>query len=356
MRCWYDSLGASGCGRWNVVVIQAVSIMLFAAPLSRLLAESRTYSLTCAVTDSAGHALPEIPVELQAVNPPHEQIRSHTGPDGSFIFRALHEGLYEITVAGGIVLAPKRVTVGGGQPSRIALKLPIAPANALGNSGNLVSVQQLALPQRIQRMMRDALAAWLRNDVAQSRKLCERILFDRPDFGSALALLGILDLQQGYPAKAIPVLWQALRQNPECPQAYLALASAYDQLRQNDEALDALALLSKVAPESWQLHYETGRAYLGQKRYQLALAEFSRALVLDKQQDAVVNVGKSHALLGLRNYLEARAALVAVIAAAPNGPDTAEARQLLAAVDAQAKGAQSAIVTSASSPDPPNEH
>jgi len=354
MRCCSYLPGASGCSRKTLVAVPLICWALLAAAQAPRFAESPVYSLTCAVIDSQGHALPDLPVELLAVTPPNDHIRSQTGSDGSFTFRALHEGLYELSVAGGILLAPKRIPVGQGQPQTVTLQLPISSSDSAGHGDDVVSVEQLTVPRRIQGMMREAIDAWAHYDINQSRALAERILSERPDFGPALAVVGILDVLQGNPTKAVPTLLRALHQDWNAPRAYLALASAYDELRQNDQALDSLSLLAHVAPESWQLHYEAGRAQLGQGRYQVALKEFDRARSLDKQDNPVIHLGKAHALLGLREYDAANSEIELAIAKSPNGPYATEARELAAAITSHLKTAQSGVETAARAANAPS--
>jgi len=312
------------------------AVLLPGAPVKSF-AQAPAHSLACSVRDAQGQPLSDLLVELDSITPPQEHLEALTGPDGSCTFRGLRGASYHVTVASAILLPAKRVEIGSSQSAPLVLQLPVAVSHARGREGDVVSVQELVVPRRVQDMMRHALDAWLREDVHRSRSLAERVLKLRPDFGPALALIGILDFQEGHPADAITTLLQALQLSPDCPHAYLALASAYNQLRRNHQALAALSILAKIAPDSWQLHYETGRAYLGEQRYPESIAEFTRAQNLGGQDNMIVHLGKAHALFGLRDYSSAQTELQAVIAKSPNGPYAAESRQLASALDAHFK-------------------
>ena len=219
----------------------------------------------------------------------------------------------------------------------LLLKLPITLPQ--GEAGQTVSVEQLSVPEKVQETLRKAYEAWERKDIAQSRTLAIRALQLKPYYGPALTLLGILELSEGHPADAIIGLEQAVRYNPNSPRMYLALASAYNELHRNADALNALSLLSKLTPQSWQLHYENGRAYLGFGRYQAALDEFALAQKFSSQDLTVLHIGKAHAQIALRNYAAARAELETVLRKSPNGPDAAEAHKLSLALDSHAEKA-----------------
>ena len=220
----------------------------------------------------------------------------------------------------------------------LALQLPFTLPQVAGHGSNTVSVDQLTVPEKAREALRRAYEAWDRKDTKQSRMWAIRALQVHPYYGPALSLLGILELDEGHPADAIIGLQQALQYNPNSPRTYLALASAYNEMHNNTDALYALSIMAKLLPDSWQLHYEVGRAYLGQARFNAALEEFNRA-----QQSAAtkvpeeIHIGKAHALLGLRNYPAARDEFETVLRKSPNGPYAAESGQLTVLLDSQLK-------------------
>jgi tetratricopeptide (TPR) repeat protein len=297
------------------------------------------HAFHCSVTDAGGRPLSGISLELRSAVPPLEQIRSLTNSDGTFTFEGLRAGEYVLTVAGGILLPPKHVQVNGESVATLSLQLPLAAPAVPGRDPGVISVHQLDVPPKAQEAMHKAYEAWIRDDFPQSLDFAQHALQLRPDYGPALALVGLLHLKLGHPTEAVPVLLQAVRQAPSSPGSYLVLASAYNQLHQNDDALQALSLASKLAPEDWQLHYEMGRAYVGEARFALALSEFEHAQRISGPDNPVIHLGKAHAMLGLGDYPGARDELETVARSSPNGPYAAESRELALVLDSHLKKA-----------------
>ena len=202
----------------------------------------------------------------------------------------------------------------------VTLKLPIKLLPAPGVRNETVSVEQLTVPEKARETLRKAFEAGERNDIKQSRILANRALQIHPYYGPALSLLGILELNDGHPAEAIDGLLLALRQDPNSPRTYLALASAYNELHQNADALHALSIMMKLSPDCWQLHYESGRAYLGQGRYDAAIVEFDHAQSVSATDNGIVHLGKAHAMIGLADYAGAHDELDAVLRRSPTVP------------------------------------
>jgi tetratricopeptide (TPR) repeat protein len=266
-----------------------------------------------------------------------EQVRALTSADGFVLLEYLRAGTWELTVAGGILLPSKQVQVGQDSTATVTLRLPVSLANAGGYGTQTVSIQQLSVPERVRETIYRAYDAWMHNDLHQSRVLAMRTLEMKPYYGPAMSLLGILELQEGHPEEAITGLLEALHYNPDSVRSYIALASAYNQVRKNRDALDALAIARNLSPDSWQLRYETGRAYLGMGQFQRALTEFERSADDGVPEAVVLYVGRAHALIGLRDYAGARAELEAVLKKDPKGPYAEESRNLTQLLDARIK-------------------
>jgi Flp pilus assembly protein TadD len=294
---------------------------------------SMAFTLTCVLNDVQGHPLSDVAIELSSAAQPMLHVRSITDSDGSVKFQGLRSASYDISVAGSLLLPSRRVKVDT-PDTTVALRLPITLKQSARRDDVTVSVQQLNVPQEAQEVLHRAYQAWERNDPKRSRPLAVRALQLHPDYGAALSLLGILDLNDGHPDIAISSLQVALRYLPNSPRTYLALASALNALGRNDEALDALSIMAKVSPDIWQMRYEIGRAYVGMGRYQAAMGEFNLGQMLAQQDLLVLHVGKAHAFLGMRDNIAARAELEVVLQKSPDGPFAAESRHLISELDA----------------------
>ena len=292
--------------------------------------------IACILKDARGNAVSGVPVEIRSVSGPLMRVFGPTLPDGSIAADGLAAGDYEITVANGLLFPSKHVQISGSF-STIVIQLPITLPQAQGDAHDTVSVEQLAVPQKVQETLRRAYQAWDRNDMVQSRVLALRALQLSPHYEPALTLVGMLDLAERHPADAVIEMEQAVRQNPNSPRAYLALASAYNELHRGSDALNALSIMAKLSPDSWQLYYQLGCARLGRGEYLISLTEFDRAQRLAPDDLVVVHVGKAHAFLGLRDYPAARVELETVLRKASDGPYAAESRRFVAALDSLLK-------------------
>lgn len=328
----FGLLFAVGCGLLLTLIVRAPAQQTNASG-SRRPVDS---DITCTLQDALGHPVSGIAVEVRSNAAPPMSATAPTSPDGSVSFHGLAAGTYDVTVAGGFLIPPKRVQISRPNQS-VVLQLPITLPQVAGHRNETVSVDQLAVPEKAREAVYRAYAAWGRGDARQSRDMATRALQIHPYYGPALTLLGILELSEGHAADAIVELQQAVHYNPNSPRTYLALASAYNELHKNAEALDALSIAAKLVPDSWQLHYEIGRAYVGQGCYEAALDEFDRAQQSTEEERMVLHVGKAHALLGLKNYPAARAEFEIVIRKSPDGPYAAESRELTKVLDSQPK-------------------
>jgi Flp pilus assembly protein TadD len=350
-----------GFALWSSLLLAAVIRAPAQQVASPVQPKPADFGITCTLRDALGHPVSGLTIEIRSTAPPLERASAVTPSDGSVSFHGLTAGAYDLTVAGGILLPSRRVNINRSYAT-LVLKLPITLPQSSGHQDDTISVEQLSVPEKARETLRKAYEAWERNDTAQSRTLAIRALQLHPYYGPALSLLGILELNDGHPADAIIGLQQAVQYDPDSPRTYLALASACNELHNNTEALHALSIMAKFLPDSWQLHYETGRAYLGQGRFDAALNEFNRAQLLVQPERAVLHMAKAHALLGLRNYPAARAELEIVIRESSGSPYATESRKLVVLLDSRIKKDAPGITvpatsaTTRGSTQPPLEH
>ncbi len=284
-------------------------------------------SLTYHLRNALGRPLTGISVEVRNLQT-HSVISSATsGQDGIVAFRDLPLGRYEITVAGGI-LPPRREVQVDGRNSQFALELPLSQPSV--RVGETVSIQQLTIPREAREALNAATEAWERFDWKKAREQATRALALHPDYGAALAVLGFLDLQDGNLELACAHLKRAIEKDPNSALAYLALGSTYNSMNHYDAALEVLSVFPSVSADTWQLHYEVARAFIGLGQHESGLREIIYAQRLSQQDRAVLHLGKAHALLGLHRNSEAAAELEIILSKQPNGPFASDAQGLLA--------------------------
>jgi len=289
-------------------------------------------SLICHLRNTFGQPLTGISVEIRDLKT-HSIITSvPTGPDGAVEFRDLSPGRYEITVAGGI-LPPRREVQMDGHDSQFTLQLPLSPPN--GRSSPTVSVQQLTMPRQAIDALNAATEAWKKYDWKRARTQATRALELQPGYGAALSILGFLDLQDGKLELACADLKHAIESDPGSGLAYLTLGATYNSMKRYEEAVEALSVFPSVAVDTWQVHYELARSFIGLRKYELGLQEIGQAQRLTHDDRPLLRLGKAHALLGLHRSSEATAELETILLKQPDSPFASDARTLLSAVRSQ---------------------
>jgi Tetratricopeptide repeat len=287
-------------------------------------------SLTCQVRNLLGRPLSGISVEVRNIQTHSTITRSLSGPNGAVVFRDLLPGRYEITIAGGLLPPRREMQVDSGD-SHAVLELPISQLKA----GETVSVRQLTVPRKAQEALEAASDALQKQNWTKARAQATRALTLHPDYAAALSLLGYLDLQDGNPEMASVDVKRAIESDPNSALAYLTLGSAYNSLKRYEAALEALSVFPSVSADTWQLHYEAARSYMGLRKFELGLIEISLAQKLAPQDPAVLILGKAHALAGLHRNSEAIAELETLLRKQPKGPFASDAQSFLAILRAQ---------------------
>jgi tetratricopeptide (TPR) repeat protein len=277
-----------------------------------------------------GRPLSGISVEVRNIQTHSTITRALSGPNGAVVFQSLLPGRYEITVAGGLLPPRREMQVDGGD-SHAVLELPISQLKA----GETVSVRQLTVPRKAQEALEAASDALQKQDWTKARAQATRALTLHPDYAAALSLLGYLDLQDGNPEMASDDVKRAIETDPNSALAYLTLGSAYNSLKRYEAALEALSVFPSVSADTWQLHYEVARSYMGLRKFELGLIEINLAQKLAPQDPAVLILGKAHALAGLHRNSEAIAELEMLLHKQPKGPFAPDAQSFLAILRSQ---------------------
>lgn len=106
---------------------------------------------------------------------------------------------------------------------------------------------------------------------------------------------GAQALKSGNPQAALPLLAQAVQQNPQDPQTHAYLGTAYAQLGQFEKAVQSLAQASRLAPQSAAIHFNLAMALEKAGRGPEALAAYRQVLALDgaheRARQAVARLG-----------------------------------------------------------------
>jgi predicted O-linked N-acetylglucosamine transferase (SPINDLY family) len=154
----------------------------------------------------------------------------------------------------------------------------------------------------------------------EAEGLYASVLARRPDHFEASYLLGVLKMQQGQPARALPLVEAAARIKPQSPEALTSLGAVLAALNRPTEALAAYDRLVKLRPGDADALYNRGVVLTNLGRHADALASYDQALAI--RPDHVPPLfNKANTLAALGQYDRARATYDALLATAPNHVD-----------------------------------
>jgi tetratricopeptide (TPR) repeat protein len=152
----------------------------------------------------------------------------------------------------------------------------------------------------------------------------------------AALLLQLSALQEGEklflqnrPQEALPLLEQALYENPDNERLYLYLGIVYEQLASPDKSIQVMRRgLSVARGVKDLLYFNLGNNLFRQKEYTLAEQMYSNALEVNRlMEDAYLN--RDNARLELESYANARADYIEYLRLAPATPQREPIEKLI---------------------------
>ncbi|WP_395713897.1 tetratricopeptide repeat protein [Reyranella sp.] len=164
--------------------------------------------------------------------------------------------------------------------------------------------------------LQEALAFHQRGQRAEARRLYEAILAGQPDFFDALHLLGILDLEDRAPARALAWFDQAIALRPDHPQAHSNRGNALFHLDRLVEALASYDRALALAPGYVDALYNRGNVLYATGRRADAVASYDRVIALQPGH-AEAHSNRGVALFELGRFDEAVASYDKAIALRP---------------------------------------
>jgi tetratricopeptide (TPR) repeat protein len=153
----------------------------------------------------------------------------------------------------------------------------------------------------------------------------------------AALLLHLSALQQGEklflenrPREALPLLEQALNENPDNERLYLYLGIVYEQLASPEKSIQVMRRGLAVARGVKDLlYFNLGNNLFRQKEYTVAEQMYSNALELNPaMDDAWLN--RANARLQLQSYADARTDYIEYLRLAPATPQRESIEKLIA--------------------------
>jgi tetratricopeptide (TPR) repeat protein len=278
------------------------------------------------IEDTVGH--PVSGARIQVLKNTGEPVASgYTSGAGTFHLEDITPGMYELVVTRGLVETRERVALDE-SPAGVMLRLPVESAPDTGN-GYTVSVQEMRVSGKARKAFHEAQVAFDRSKFDDAGRRVAEALLIAPDYAQALTLRGLLQLDAGQIANAQHSFEDAIRSDRGYALAYLALGATFNAMSRFETAIPILEQGLALAPQSWQGHFELGKARIGLGDCANGLRELDRATDLSRDNYALIHLVRARALLGLRRNAEAADELETYLRKEPEGPGANAARQTL---------------------------
>lgn len=209
-------------------------------------------------------------------------------PGGVFHFKKLPPGGYTLAIfMRSRGEARQTIEVGPGTADRrrrISLDLHLKDSDFVLASAlrrHLVSAKELAIPEKVLRLYRDALKDLSRQDVASASRRLEEAVERAPQFSAAWNNLGTIAYQAEKFDRAEECFRQAHEQDPESYEALVNLGGVLVTLRKLDEALDYNAQAVLARPNDALGQSQLGMSYFLVGNLDLAKKHLEIARSLD---------------------------------------------------------------------------
>jgi len=197
--------------------------------------------------------------------------------NGTFSFSNVPSGDFEVVANRGVDQTHERVHCGQAD-AQVTLRLntPVAEPG----SGNTVSVEALAAPDKARQELQKAHQAFMKSKFADAWAFTEKALKAAPRYAQALTLRGILRIHKADTKGGEEDLQASLKSDPNYALAYFAMGAALNVDGRYNDAAQTLEQGLKVEPTSWQGYFELGKAMLEQSDYRSALKYIVKAKAL----------------------------------------------------------------------------
>jgi len=345
----------------------AVILSLVPAPAP---AQTSGTGLRGFVSDEQGHRLADVDVEIQFIGKPPRTYHQKTDKKGGFARIGLSDGNYKIFLTkesyekkgidmwvslGGvsdicsnnpgkdqpcedIVLKKARVAVAiGGAPAPAGAAGAGGAAGAAPGAGSGAATATAEEAAKLGATYQQAVEAIKQQQWDAAEAALKEVLAKVPDQPTILFNLGHVYRQKKDFASAEAQFKRATEIEPTKPDAFVALASLYEEQGKGGEAVDLLVKASPAFEQDANFQTALGATAMNAGREKDAETAFVRAATLDPSNVEVEYYLASLAL-NRNDSPEAIGHLEKYVAAAPaTSPNVATAKALLAALQAKKK-------------------
>jgi hypothetical protein len=183
-----------------------------------------------------------------------------------------------------------------GDVSRVSGKvkaIPDIPTTVVAEASASIAVagEKAALPEIKPLMDRSVRERWndygigllLQGDLKGAQAAFRNVTTMDPAYADGWVNVARAQIQEGDTEAALPMLQQALQRSPRLASAHFFLATSLKTLGRYDEALDHLRAAAEQYPRDRVVLNQIGRVHFLQRRFDEAIAGFTRALAVDPE-------------------------------------------------------------------------
>jgi tetratricopeptide (TPR) repeat protein len=250
-----------------------------------------------------------------------------TDSGGRFAITTTAElGEYVLLVADELQISDERITLD--QPDRevrIVLSVPSGSVAATSEQMYTVSAQELRVPERARRHLQLAHQEFSKLNFAGAEKEVDRALQSDSTCAAAFSMRALLRLASKDSNGAIEDATRALALDSGQADAYVALATAYNSLREFRSAETAAQQALSRRSDFWQGRLEMAKALYGEGRFVLALRELDEL----SNDFSDVHLVRANILQRLDRSQEAAEEFSQFLREAPNDPRSEQVRSIV---------------------------
>lgn len=277
------------------------------------------------IVDSGDHAMSNVQVALRDVSRGNVVGTTWTNIAGQYRISNVPRGEYEITALTGLNEVHERVSVLAASTTMNLRFANLKAAEAGDPNANTVNLSEFKVPAKARKAFRKAESALPSGDYGRVSRYLAEALSIYPQYGEALTLNAFLKLQKHEFDSAREDLEKAVQYNSGYPITYFLLADSYNEGERFDDAARTAGQGIRLAPQAWQGYFEMSRASLGKSQFMEALRQASKAVELGGNFP-LVHLLKGKAFVGMKDYESAIAEMKAYLNIDPNGEVSAQVR------------------------------
>jgi tetratricopeptide (TPR) repeat protein len=206
----------------------------------------------------------------------------------------------------------------------------VAETGASETSRYTVSAGRLGIPAKAAKHLESAHQHFKKMDLSGALTEIDRSLQVDPNCARAFTMRSYLKLAQGDSNGAVKDATRAAALDPHDPESLIALATAYNSVKESQKAFEAAREALSIRPDSWQARLEMAKSLYGEDQDVLALS----TLDLVNTDFPDVHLVRADVLTRLGRSQEAALQFGIFLQQAPNDPRGPQIRRIIAAADA----------------------